>query len=61
MDKFDKFTFILNTLYVDDGDDIELVAKKLVGYLQKIHSDKRRIVVYLATEPVVQEDGHGKT
>ena len=57
MDENNKFTFIISQIYVDDGDDVELVDKKLVGFLRKIHS-QRRLVVYIATEPVVQEDGH---
>jgi hypothetical protein len=48
---FSKFTFILKTIECDDETDLELLDKVLKSYLKAIKLKKRRIVVYVATEP----------
>ena len=57
MANLNDFTFILNTIYVDNDKDNKFLRKKIAYYLKKIHSDKRRIVVYVCTEPVHQING----
>lgn len=51
-DSFDKFIFILSTIYIDDVQDLNLLKRKVEYYLSKIKKDKRRLLVYVCTEPI---------
>lgn len=52
-----KLSVVIREIFVDDDEDAELVERTLRFYLAKIHKDKKRLVCYIATEPVKQEDG----
>ena len=50
-----KEVILLETFYIDNLADEELLIKKLTLYLRKVKPNKRRIVVQILTEPVIQE------
>ena len=50
-----KEVILLDLFYIDNLADAELMYKKLCHYLKKVKPNKRRIVVQVLTEPVIQE------
>lgn len=46
---------LLETFYIDNLADEELLIRKLSHYLSKVKPNKKRIVVQIITEPVIQE------
>ena len=51
MAKFDELTFILDTIEIDDGEDAKLLWKKVAGYLAKLNPQRKRLIVYICSEP----------
>lgn len=52
MGKKEEVVFLLETIYVDDKQDVRLVQRELRNFLSKIHPNNRRLFVYLCTEEV---------
>lgn len=57
MNQFDKFLFIVDCIYVDDEKDLKLLKRKIQFFLKKLNREKRRMLVYIFTEPVIKVEG----
>jgi len=52
-----KEVILLDTFYIDNLADAELMYNKLHYYLRKVKPARRRIVIEILTEPVIQLEG----